>query len=356
MKDLPKHFRDAAETASRAGKHAASGSWATSTLSGYSSGMSKFIEFKDKTSAGFDAKNPISNIDIYDFIAWAGESAVEMEDGPAKSISSVTIKKYLDGIRAWNIVSHTTIPTAHPAIVKTLLSATKRLEEEKALVTVKNPIMIRQLFKLLEATYKGSETNQLVGTIGLVAFWGMARLGELLRTTIESGAVLRRHVEFGSKKGTKFIKIHLRKAKTAKPGEIQTIHLQQQMNVLDPVVAVQRWMSRQPDQNPDGFLFAARHKGEVRPLTKTRFVNAVEKVWGKSSVGTWSGHSFRVGGASLRFNLKTPMEKIARQGRWTSLTYLRYLKAYNQEELADTENFLEAILDVNWGKRMTPDT
>lgn len=351
MTDLPKHFRDAAQGASLAGRHAASGSWAKSTLAGYSAGMSKFIEFKTKTSAGFNADEPVSDADIYDFIAWAGESAVEVTNGPRRPVGSTTIKKYLDGIRAWNIVRHTAIPTAHPAVVKTLLSASKRREEEKELVTIKNPIMIRQLFKLLDDTYQGSETERLTGTVGLVAFWGMARLGELLRTTVEDGAILRRHVEFGSKRGTPFVKLHLRKAKTAAPGEIQVIHLQQQTNVLDPVAAVKRWMARQPDQSPDGFLFATRERGEIRPLTKTRFVNAVEKIWGASSVGTWSGHSFRVGGASLRFNLGTSMEKIARQGRWSSLTYLRYLKAYSQEDVEDTEQFLLAIHDADWKRK-----
>ncbi|EGG13194.1 uncharacterized protein MELLADRAFT_86766 [Melampsora larici-populina 98AG31] len=166
MNDLPGHFQNAAQGASRAGRHAASGSWAKTTLAGYSAGMSKFIEFKNKTSSGFDANNPISDNDIHDFIAWAGETGEGVLDKPTRPVGSVTIKKYLDGIRAWNIVRHTTVPTAHPAIVKTLLAASKRREEEKELVTVKNPIMIRQLFRLWEATYNGSETELLVGTVG----------------------------------------------------------------------------------------------------------------------------------------------------------------------------------------------
>lgn len=60
--------------------------------------------------------------------------------------------------------------------------------------------------------------------MALVAFWGMARLGELLRTSVENGAILRRHIEFGSKGNANYARIHLRKAKTAKPGEVQVIH------------------------------------------------------------------------------------------------------------------------------------
>lgn len=77
--------------------------------------------------------------------------------------------------------------------------------------------------------------------MALVAFWGMARLGELLRTSVENGAILRRHIEFGSKGNANYARIHLRKAKTAKPGEVQVIH----------------------------------ESNGIRPLTKVQFLNAV---------------------------------------------------------------------------------
>lgn len=115
MEDLPGHFSNAAQDASRAGRYAASGSWAKSTLKGYSAGIAKFLEFKEKTGAVFNQDKPIPDKDIYDFIAWAGE-----EKGKSgKPLSAVTVKKYLDGIRAWHIVRHTSIPSTDPAIVKT---------------------------------------------------------------------------------------------------------------------------------------------------------------------------------------------------------------------------------------------
>jgi hypothetical protein len=58
-----------------------------------------------------------------------------------------------------------------------------------------------------------------------------------------------------------------------------------------------------------------------------------------------------VGGASLRFNLGTKLESIAKQGRWTSATYHRYLKPYSPEDVIDSRSFLEAIEDKSWPKK-----
>lgn len=81
--------------------------------------MTKFIEFKTKTSGVFREEERISDRDIYDFVAWASD--IDSEDGPSRPISSVTIKKYLDGIRAWHIFRHMSRPTADSEVVKTLI-------------------------------------------------------------------------------------------------------------------------------------------------------------------------------------------------------------------------------------------
>ncbi|KAH9816921.1 hypothetical protein DFH28DRAFT_927109 [Melampsora americana] len=79
---LPKHFEGAKERTVLAGKHAALSSWAEGTLGGYFSGMSNFIEFKVKKDGSFNENLPISDEDIYGFIAWAGESKAKKENGP----------------------------------------------------------------------------------------------------------------------------------------------------------------------------------------------------------------------------------------------------------------------------------
>lgn len=146
---LPGHFEAARAGATLAGRHAALSTWMKSTLKGYSSGMSKFVEFKSKTAGAFDENSPILDNNIYDFIAWAGRSEAEKVNGPDRTIASATIKNYLNGIRAWHVVKHRTTPSANQDVVGLLLNATERNEEKKSLETPKQPVMIRQLFKLV---------------------------------------------------------------------------------------------------------------------------------------------------------------------------------------------------------------
>lgn len=110
-----------------------------------------------------DESKPISDDDIYGFIPWAGNSKLEKNEGPDKAIAAVTIKKYLDGIRAWHIVRHTTRPTADKEVISLLLN-------------------------IFKESYGKSDELELAGAVAIVAFWGMARLGELLRASRADGA------------------------------------------------------------------------------------------------------------------------------------------------------------------------
>ena len=73
--------------------------------------------------------------------------------------------------------------------------------------------------------------------------------------------------------------------------------------------------------------FSFLHKGKVKHLTHSLFVNNLRKLL--SLVGTdpsgFSGHSFRRGGATWAFSCGVPGELIKLQGGWVSDCYLRYL-------------------------------
>lgn len=120
MATAPGHFGKALEIASAPGAHMATSSRAKTTLKGYSSGLSKFIEYIESTGKEFDERLRIKRNDVYGFITWAGRSGVEVGIPPKRKIASKTIDKYIDGIQAWHLVRHqhketgdgsTTIPT-----------------------------------------------------------------------------------------------------------------------------------------------------------------------------------------------------------------------------------------------------
>lgn len=125
-------------------------------------------------------------------------------------------------------------------------------------------------------------------------------------------------------------------------GEIQELYLQRQNSLLDPVSAVRRLIdcTRPTDDDP---LFSYPVNGKRRVLTKSRGQAIFRKVWSLSTDSKLTGHSFRVGGATLRWNLGVDLEVIVRIGRWKSKAYKLYLREYSNEVLQDTQQLLLAL-------------
>lgn len=200
------------------------------------------------------------------------------------------------------------------------------------------------LFNLIKEKHNDSPEHNMVITLALCAFWGMARLGEFIQATYEEGAITRNDISFGTNPSGRYIRLHLRKAKTAPPGEIQIIHLQSQPSVLDPVAAVERLLLANKGSNSDSLLFHTKNS----PVSKKLVIKILELVWGPSSLDKWTGHSFRVGGASLQHNLVAPIDVIKSLGRWESVAYLKYIREYSAKTLKETVKILQAIDKRQW--------
>lgn len=131
------------------------------------------------------------------------------------------------------------------------------------------------------------------------------------------------------------------------------VRLFEQNSVLDPVRALERLIKKEhPEKIGKDILFSVKDDGERQVLSKLRFLKMMEGVWGGGGVkeGGWSGHSFRVGGASLRFNMGWDKEKIMEEGRWKSCAVDVYLKKYTEEEKEETKQFMWVIDKRNKGK------
>ncbi|KIJ29072.1 hypothetical protein M422DRAFT_115872, partial [Sphaerobolus stellatus SS14] len=71
-------------------------------------------------------------------------------------------------------------------------------------------------------------------------------------------------------------------------------------------------------------------KSNIHPMVKQtamKFINDILTGWGW---GTSFGHSFRIGGASYFVIQKVDPEIIRIAGRWKSLAYETYIRAFEQ--------------------------
>lgn len=200
--------------------------------------------------------------------------------------------------------------------------------------------MINHLFGLLECLSDGSLENQVAYTVALVAFWGTARLGELLKPAKCKNQVRMKDLVWGEKMD--FLRIKIKEAKTAAIGEIQEVHCQNQRSLLDAVGAVQR-LIKDTSATDDDPLFSYPCGDKQITMTKARYQKIFAEVWMGRMKTKLTGHLFRVGGASLRWNLDCPLETIVAVGRWKSKAYKLYIREYSDTELLNTVKLLKEL-------------
>ncbi|KAJ3766006.1 hypothetical protein FB446DRAFT_654421 [Lentinula raphanica] len=166
------------------------------------------------------------------------------------------------------------------------------------------------------------------------AFWGMMRFGEVAvksRGCFETDKHLRRvdAVFDRDLDGVEFIKLELRHAKTAKPGEIQSIFLTGDSE-LSPIRALRNLAKVVPAGASDP-LFSWRDKDKnIRPMTKAKALARINEILQAHGWGTTFGHSFRIGGASYYLAQKIDPEIVRLAGRWKSMAYETYIRAFEQ--------------------------
>lgn len=184
--------------------------------------------------------------------------------------------------------------------------------------------------------------GHVIIAVALSAFWGLARLGELLNNETTTNSVKVRDLEWAPH--CWFAKIAIRNAKTAEPGEIRLIHLQSQASLLDPLGAIDRLLERNNSINTDP-LFSYLQNGNKVVLTKKLFLAWVLSVVGPpdSAMPCPKGHSFRIDGASLMWNFQVPTDRMKDAGRWKSNTYRRYIRCYSEVEMATTKQVLAVM-------------
>lgn len=187
---------------------------------------------------------PISAALVKQFVVWTSKKEVE-EARLDESVKSTTIKAYIAGIKAWHLFHDKAYPYHVDGAVKTLLRATRMVEARiQDIKKKRRPVLLSDLIKLLEVLPNQGEAGLAMLTAALVAFWGTARLGELLSDSTNKRLPRWDDLEWANDKS--FVNIRILNAKTAKPGEVQFINLRRQNSLLDPVLILEEWFAYRP--------------------------------------------------------------------------------------------------------------
>lgn len=307
--------------------------WRDTTLLSYNAAVRKFKRFL-QASGNEVWTLPASPQDVYAFWLWAGRTEQGAND---QDVTSNTLKKYLYGLQAWHSYHDLPYPHVTDGRVTVLLRACGRQDALKPARPLKAAVTLEHVLTLYHSWVDGSAEQQATLDCTIVAFWGMLRLAEVTYEA-RSGtppwlnSLLCRDV-VQTLPTSASVTLVIRGAKTAKAEVPQFLRLNAQPNILCPVKAIKRRLLLMT--SPEDALFAYGDNDRTN-LTRSRVVTLCTKVWiGQGWLGL-SGHSFRVGGASLRAALGVPHDDIKQIGRWTSDCYKLYLRVYSPEVKART--------------------
>lgn len=300
--------------------------WAAATVRHYAAAVNRFFSFMESTQR---YPFPITSNAVYNFICWCRDN----DEG--STVLGNTAKRYLTGLRMWHVLHDKPFPLINPHRVRLLFKASLSIEGPRKHVRQGMTLMdINKLFNSLD----NSQLSLVLKAVLLVGFWGLARLGELtLHADHPSISVRRKDVIFGTNGSKATIK--LRQAKTATGGEYQFLCLTKQPNVLDPVSILRRLLTDIPGK-PSDPLFPGPSQSE--PLRRDMFILFLKRYTtaGRSSL---SGHSLRIGGASLRAHYGCSIDSLKKAGRWKSSCYQLYIRKYSKKTAKETVALAKAL-------------
>lgn len=326
-------------------QHFLRGAWGEGTLKSYNSGIVKLHRFATLHNIEKAELLPITPRILKRFVVWASKKEVS-DASEDESVKSTTLKAYIAGIKAWHLFHDTDYPRHADDAIRTLLKATRMIEAQHQEIEKKRPpVLLSDLVVLLEVLPSQGERGLAMLTAALVAFWGIARLGEILSDNPKK--ILPRWDNLVWNEDKTYVKINLYNAKTAGPGEIQCLHLQKQASLLDPVSMLEEWKALRPRKTSEE-LFSVMSNGKLRRLGKQEMIIHLRSIWNarrSKKKQLLHGHSFRIGGASLKWNLGASREDLKVSGRWASNAYLIYLRKFSERDLEKTKKLLQ---DLEW--------
>ncbi|KAA1086741.1 hypothetical protein PGT21_010441 [Puccinia graminis f. sp. tritici] len=131
-------------------KHVLRG-WSGSTLHSYNSAVQKFLQFK-KDCGHQTFQLPATEQDIYGFCFWAGNKA---GSPTGNEVLSVTLKKYIQGLKAWHTFHNSPFPNAVEKKVALLMESSAKLDSTSPKRAPKKGVMIEHLVILASELSNG---------------------------------------------------------------------------------------------------------------------------------------------------------------------------------------------------------
>lgn len=307
----------------------------------YGAGLRKFHIFCDLFSIAEAQRLPASFEVLHSFALWATAvpefiPASEMQHHPLEPVAVDTARKYLSAVRAWHLAQGWPSPLSDETWcrINWSLRGLANLQGEGRRKPPRPPVTLSMLRQLKQALCLDSPFDACVWAAASCAFWGLMRFGEVTvpsRKAFSGSRHLKRADVFllQDDKGRPVMKLWLPSAKTAKPGESQAVVVVGQRETC-PLEAIKHLFQLVPAEPTDPLFSWRDARRAIRLLTKDAALRRIKQALSAEGKGLVFGHSFRIGGASFFLAQGVNPEIVRLAGRWKSLSYQTYVRAFEQ--------------------------
>ena len=298
-----------------------SNAWTEGTHESYSTGILSYHVFCDKKEVPEELRAPASQALITGFIV-----------SLAGTYSGAAISNYVNGIRAWHIL-HGLEWKPNQLETDAALKGAERLTPPSSRRKKRLPYTPEFIAKLRLQLNLDDPFDAAVFACLTTCFYAAARVGEFLVPRLNAFSpschvtVANLHIDCNAD-GLEVTVLHIPQTKAA-PLEGEDVFWSFHPGPTNPYDALKN--HRQVNcPSEDAHLFAYRHKGQLRPLTKPAFIKRLASAARQAGLEPLQGHGIRIGATLFYLLLGLSIEAMKVMGRWSSDAFMRYLRKHAQ--------------------------
>ncbi|KAE8195878.1 hypothetical protein CF328_g4300 [Tilletia controversa] len=240
-----------------------------------------------------------------------------------------TLSKMVSGLQAWHAVH--ALPWALDRVEARML---RQALANLALppLDLRRPVRLADFEAMQRHMAVADRAHTAVYTCALFSLWSMARHGELTVDVVSRPHDSRPRrsdirMATGEQGQIKSVIVYLPEDKThGNTGFNRVVSTQSQDPRMCPVAALQHHLQQSPVPSSCGvFAYIDKH-GQPRELGASFFIKTINRWLAADGAEPITGHSFRIGGATLLHSNGLPIEFIKHLGGWASDAALRYIQ------------------------------
>ena len=268
-----------------------------------------------------------------------------------KGLKASTIRGYIASFKQAHNVRGLECPALEDKFVDTIIKGAQNREslEEKQPKGVVSVEILRQLWKNLKESDLSLDIKRTLWATITLLFMGSLRPTEALSSRAkefdESKTLLWKDLKFLEtnidNKQVEFLQLRLKQPKTARSLPEQIVEIPEVGSKLCAVKAMKKWIhSRKTKQDPNSPVFTLA-SGD---LVTVSYLNKVLQAILPNETPKITARSFRPGLSTLLAQQGADSESLKSLGRWTSKSYLTYIKKGRANNWRNTRKQLQQAI------------